>query len=118
MSEQLLDELRYACETQFRYKLYQDFKFKYMHSVGIKDIMQTFRHPDVGFIGVLHLFYCTDLKKPYWKSKWYLTAEESLVEAQKILDNKIYNENKLVETAMNFMKFKYVDQFNTPTNLI
>jgi len=89
-----------------------------MHSVGIKDIMQTFSHPDVGFIGVLHLFYYTDSEKPSWKSKWYLTAEESLVEAKKILDNKIYNENKLVETAMNFIKFKYVDQFNITDKLI
>lgn len=117
MDEKTLQELQYGLETQFRYKLYKDFKFKYMQSVGIKDIMQAFQHPELGFIGVLHLFWCTDEGKPYWKSKW-LDADESITVAQQLQNKKLYDENKLVECVMNFIKFKYIDQFNITDKLI
>ena len=50
-------ELRYAMETQFRYKLYKSPEFPFLPSMGIRHIFQGFEEKEeLGFIGILALF--------------------------------------------------------------
>ncbi len=55
MTEKERDMFRYAMETQFRYKFYQNVQFPYLQSLGIDHVFQGFGNEDHGFIGMLHL---------------------------------------------------------------
>ena len=58
MDSKMRDELRYAMNTQFRYKLYRDPIFPFLPSLGIDHIIQGFEaKEELGFVGVLHLWY-------------------------------------------------------------
>ena len=58
MDSKMRDELRYAMNTQFRYKLYRDPIFPFLPSLGIDHIIQGFEHKEEkSFVGVLHLWY-------------------------------------------------------------
>ena len=65
--------LRQAMDVQFRHKLYQEPRFKYLRSFGCLDIFQAFGNKEVGFIGFLHLKWVRD---DYYESIWYDTMEE------------------------------------------
>ena len=111
-------ELRNAMEVQFRYKFYSDIQFPYLQSLGIRDVLQGFGNEDVGFIGILHLWWvnednnivydnpkqCPVQIKGIWKSEWLNHPQEAIAVAQKIQDEKPYNETKLVEIQQNHMK--------------
>ena len=117
MTLEELNTIRYAMETQFRYKFYQDIQFPYYHSLGIKDVFQSFASEEVGFIGMLHLWWVNEdsgivydnprkgqvLIKGMWKSEWFNTAADGMAAAQKIAKEKIYDEEKLVMTAHNYI---------------
>ena len=117
MTLQELNTIRYAMETQFRYKFYQDIQFPYYHSLGIKNIFQSFASEEVGFIGMLHLWWVNEdsgivydnprkgqvVIKGIWKSEWFNTAADGMAAAQKIAKEKIYDEEKLVMTAHNYI---------------
>ena len=116
--ENMQGELRHAMEVQFRYKFYQDVQFPYLQSLGIKHVLQGFGNEDVGFIGILHLWWvnednnivydnprkCPVQIKGIWKSEWLNHPQEAIVVAQKIQDEKPYNETKLVEIHQNHIK--------------
>ena len=117
-NESIQGELRHAMEVQFRYKFYQDVQFPYLQSFGIKHVLQGFGNEDVGFIGILHLWWvnednnivydnprkCPVQIKGIWKSEWLNHPQEAIAVAQKIQDEKPFNENKLIEIHQNHMK--------------
>ena len=120
MTEKELNTIRYAMETQFRYKFYQDIQFPYYHSLGIKDVFQSFASEEVGFIGMLHLWWVNEdsgivydnprkgqvLIKGMWKSEWFDSAAAGIAAAQKVTKERIYDEEKLVMTAHNYIMQK------------
>ena len=117
MTLEELNTIRYAMEVQFRHKFYQDIQFPYYHSLGIKNIFQSFASEEVGFIGMLHLWWVNEDSgivydnprkgqveiKGIWKSEWFNTAADGMAAAQKIAKEKIYDEEKLVMTAHNYI---------------
>ena len=109
------DELRIAMETQFRYKFYNSTEFPFLQSIGINHIIQGFEAPDeMGFIGVLHLWWTPDesgivYDKPRkfkaigtWNGEWLDRPEEAIELAIQIQKNRPYDENKLIRIAMEF----------------
>ena len=120
MTEKELNTIRYAMETQFRYKFYQDIQFPYYHSLGIKDVFQSFASEEVGFICMLHLWWVNEdsgivydnprkgqvLIKGMWKSEWFDSAAAGIAAAQKITKEKIYDEQKLVFLMQNYLQQK------------
>ena len=117
MTEKELNTIRYAMETQFRYKFYQDIQFPYYHSLGIKDVFQSFASEEVGFIGMLHLSWANEdsgivyenprkgqvLIKGMWKSEWFDSAAAGIAAAQKITKERIYDEEKLVSITHHYI---------------
>ena len=117
MTLEELNTIRYAMEVQFRHKFYQDLQFPYYHSLGIKNIFQSFASEEVGFIGMLHLWWVNEdsgivydnprkgqvLIKGMWKSEWFDSAAAGIAAAQKITKEKIYDEEKLVSIAHNYI---------------
>ena len=116
----LQSELRNAMEVQFRYKFYKDVQFPYLHSLGIRNVLQGFGNEDVGFIGILHLWWVNEdngivydnpRKSPVqikgvWKSEWLDHPHEALALAQKLEKEKIYDEEKLVNLMHNHIREK------------
>ena len=114
----ILSDLRHAMEVQFRYKFYRDVQFPYLHSLGIRNVLQGFGNEDVGFIGILHLWWVNEdnnivYDKPretpvqikgIWKSEWLNDPKEAIALAQKLEDGKPYDENKLVQIQQNYVK--------------
>ena len=117
-NENLQAELRHAMEVQFRYKFYQDIQFPYLQSLGIKNVLQAFGNEEIGFIGVLHLWWvnedngivydnprkCSVKIKGIWKSEWLDDPKDAVAIAQKLEDEKPYDENKLVQIQQNYVK--------------
>ena len=120
MTEKERDMFRYAMETQFRYKFYQDIQFPYYHSLGIKDVFQGFGNEEHGFIGMIHLWWVNEDSgivydhpkkgpvaiKGIWKSEWFNTPAEGIATAQKVEKERIYDEQKLVFLTQNYVKQK------------
>ena len=118
MTLEELNTIRYAMEVQFRHKFYQDLQFPYYHSLGIKNIFQSFASEEVGFIGMLHLWWVNEdsgivydnprkgqvLIKGMWKSEWFDSAAAGIAAAQKIAKEKIYDEEKLVQAHQNHIR--------------
>jgi hypothetical protein len=106
--------MRTALEMQFRYKFYQDITFPYLQSIGIRDVFQGFGNDEVGFIGMLHLWwipeesnihYDNPRKFPvkiigFWKGEWFDTPEEGLKLAEKIENDRPYDTGKLIKAHM------------------
>ena len=95
-----LQELRKAFELQFRYKFYRDPKFPFLKSIGIGHVIQGFEHPheDVGFIGMLHLWWVLDptgTVTDIWESEWLDDVNDAVTLA-KIIEPKSYDLLKLV----------------------
>ena len=97
-----LQELRKGMELQFRYKFYKDPKFPFLKSLGIKHVIQGFdAGDDVGFIGMLHLWWVPDptgTVTDIWESEWIDTAHEGIALAQTLDKNRVYDVDKLVQT--------------------
>ena len=118
MTQEELNTIRYAMEVQFRYKFYQDIQFPYYHSLGIKNIFQSFASEETGFIGMLHLWWVNEDSgivydnprkrqvaiKGIWRSEWFDTPEQGILAAQKIAKEKIYDEEKLVQAHQNHIR--------------
>ncbi len=117
-NENVKGQLRHAMEVQFRYKLYNDIQFPYLQSLGIKNILQAFGNEDVGFLGILHLWWVNEdnnivYEKPretpvqikgLWKSEWLNDPKEAIALAQKLEDEKPYDESKLIQLHQNYVK--------------
>jgi outer membrane protein assembly factor BamB len=106
MERETILELRDSLEIQFRQKLYNDIMFPYLHSLGILDILQSFDYNNE-YIGTLHLFYRKKENDYIWESKWIDREVDAIYTAQIIQEQKIYNENLLVLTNLNFIRSKY-----------
>jgi len=120
MTEKERDMFRYAMETQFRYKFYQDIQFPYYHSLGIKDVFQGFGNEEHGFIGMMHLWWVNEDNritydhpkkgpvtiKGIWRSEWFDTPEQGVLAAQKVEKERIYSEQKLVFVMQNYLQQK------------
>ena len=120
MTEKERDMFRYAMETQFRYKFYQDVQFPYLQSLGIDHVFQGFGNEEHGFIGMIHLWWVNEdngivydksRKSPVqikgvWKSEWLDHPHDALALAQKIEDKKPYDEEKLAYLMQNYLQQK------------
>ncbi len=120
MTETERDMFRYAMETQFRYKFYQDIQFPYLQSLGINHVFQGFGNEDHGFIGMIHLWWVNEDSgivydhpkkgpvtiKGMWKSEWFNTPEQGIMAAQKIEKERPYDEQKLVFLTQNYIRQK------------
>ena len=115
MTPKMRDELRYAMNTQFRYKLYRDTVFPFLPALGVNHIIQGFEaKEEMGFVGVLHLWYENNsgelsyqTKDKHflagdWKHEWYDRPEDAVELAIHIQKSKPYNENKLIEIAVEY----------------
>ena len=120
MTETERDMFRYAMETQFRYKFYQDIQFPYLQSLGINHVFQGFANEEHGYIGMLHLWWANEDSgivydhprkgpvaiKGIWRSEWFDTPEQGILAAQKVEKERIYDEQKLVILMRNYVKQK------------
>ena len=120
MTEKERDMFRYAMETQFRYKFYQDVQFPYLQSLGIDHVFQGFGNEEHGFIGMIHLWWVNENSgitydhpkkgpvtiKGIWRSEWFDTPEQGVLAAQKIEKERIYSEQKLVFLMQNYLQQK------------
>ena len=120
MTEKERDMFRYAMETQFRYKFYQDVQFPYLHSLGIDHVFQGFGNEEHGFIGMLHLWWVNEDNgivydhpkkgpvaiKGIWRGEWFDTPEQGVLAARQIEKERIYDEQKLVTLTQNYIKQK------------
>ena len=118
MTPEERDVVRYAMETQFRYKFYRDVQFPYLQSIGIDHVLQGFGNDDVGFVGMLHLWWVNEDNgivyensrkgsvhiKGTWKSEWFDTPEQGIAVAQKIEKERIYDEQKLFFMVHNYIR--------------
>jgi len=97
-----LQELRKGMELQFRYKFYKDPKFPFLQSIGIKHVIQGFdAGDDVGFIGLLHLWWVADPTRTVigiWESEWLDDPLEAIELAQSFDNDRLYDEAKLVQS--------------------
>ena len=90
MDDLSLKEIRKGLEQQFRYKLYQDPKFSFLHSMGIRHLFQSFDAQEDGYIGTLHLWWSNESGEPSyhtkdkhfisggWYSEWINDATEAI----------------------------------------
>mgnify|MGYP003153865918 CR=1 FL=1 len=90
MDDLSLKEIRKGLEQQFRFKLYKDPKFPFLHSMGMKHMFQGFDAQEDGYIGTLHLWWSNESGEPsyhtnnkqflsgYWKSEWIDDATEAI----------------------------------------
>jgi len=120
MTEKERDMFRYAMETQFRYKFYQDVQFPYLQSLGVDHVFQGFGNEEHGFIGMIHLWWVNEDSgitydhpkkgpvtiKGIWKSEWFDTPEQGVLAAQKVEKERIYSEQKLVFLTQNYVRQK------------
>ena len=120
MTEKERDMFRYAMETQFRYKFYQNVQFPYLQSLGIDHVFQGFGNEEHGFIGMIHLWWVNEDNritydhpkkgpvtiKGIWRSEWFDTPEQGVLAAQKVEKERIYSEQKLVFVMQNYLQQK------------
>jgi len=96
------DELRYAMESQFRYKFYNQTEFPFLPSMGIRHIFQSFEIKEVfEYIGMLHLWWVSDptgTVTGIWESEWLDTPHEGIALAQSLDNNRMFDVGKLVQT--------------------
>ena len=90
MDDLSLKEIRKGLEQQFRFKLYQDPKFPFLQSMGLRHLFQSFDAQEDGYIGTLHLWWTNEDGKPsyhtkdkhfvsgIWKSEWIDDATEAI----------------------------------------
>ena len=90
MDDLSLKEIRKGLEQQFRFKLYQDPKFPFLQSMGIRHLFQSFDAQEDGYIGTLHLWWSNESGEPSyhtkdkhfisggWYSEWINDATEAI----------------------------------------
>jgi hypothetical protein len=112
------EELRYAMETQFRYKFYKSPEFPFLPSLGIKHVFQGFeaKEEELGFIGMLHLWWTNEdngikydnpryFVKGTWHGEWFDNPEDGIeraIQIQKEVEA-IYDVNKLLQVHHKFL---------------
>jgi|TARA_Y100001949_G_scaffold171846_1_gene174929 hypothetical protein len=103
-----IDELRQSMEIQYRHQFYNSPEFPFLQSIGVDHIIQGFEAEDeVGFIGVLHLWWVPDPTGTVlgiWESEWFDRPEAAIWCAIKIQKDRPYDEDKLIQVVMNHCK--------------
>ena len=106
--EELLNELRYKAETVFRLALYKRPEFNFLSSLGIRHIFETLTDKEYGFIGILYFKYTIDVDfTSYWKSHWFDKASEAVELAEKLQNEKIINEDRIVDYQQHYIDMVY-----------
>ena len=110
------EELRYAMETQFRYKFYKSPEFPFLPSMGIRHIFQGFEaKEELGFIGMLHLWWTNEddgikydnpkyFVKGIWHGEWFddpMLGIEKALQVQKEITFR--DVNKLLQVHHEFL---------------
>ena len=110
-------ELRYAMETQFRYKFYKSPEFPFLPSLGIRHVFQGFEakeEEDDGFIGMLHLWWTNEdngieydnpryFVKGTWHGEWFDRPEDGIKKAIQLQKNDCFNPEKLIQVHRNYI---------------
>ena len=116
MDERQQKELRYAMETQYRYKFYNSPEFPFLPSMGIRHIFQGFevKEEELGYVGMLHLWWTNEdngikydnpryFVKGTWHGEWLDRPEEGIEKAIQIQKrNTLLDLNKLLQVHYNF----------------
>ncbi len=111
------EELRYAMETQFRYKFYKSPEFPFLPSLGIRHVFQGFEHQEKHeYVGMLHLWWTNEdngikydnpryFVKGTWHGEWFDNPEDGIeraIQIQKEVEA-IYDVNKLLQVHHKFL---------------
>ena len=107
------EELRYAMETQFRYKFYKSSEFPFLPSIGIRHIFQGFEQDVLGYIGMLHLWWTNEddgikydnpkyFVKGIWHGEWFDRPEDGIQRAIQIQKEVIWDGYKLLQVHQKF----------------
>ena len=116
MDERQRKEIRYAMETQYRYKFYNSPEFPFLPSMGIRHIFQGFevKEEELGYVGMLHLWWTNEdngikydnpryFVKGTWHGEWLDRPEEGIEKAIQIQKrNTLLDLNKLLQVHYNF----------------
>ena len=116
MDERQQKELRYAMETQYRYKFYNSPEFPFLPSMGIKHVFQGFeiKEEEFGYIGMLHLWWTNEdnkieydnpryFVKGTWHGEWLDRPEDGIKKAVQIQkENTLLDVNKLFKVHYDF----------------
>ena len=117
MDERQQKELRYAMETQFRYKFYKSPEFPFLPSMGIKHVFQGFeiKEEEFGYIGMLHLWWTNEdnkieydnpryFVKGTWHGEWFDRPEDGIQRAIQIQKEiTFWDVNKLLQVHHEFL---------------
>ena len=108
------DELRYAMETQFRYKFYNSTEFPFLPAMGIRHIFQSFEIKDqFEYIGMLHLWWTNEdngivydnprnFVKGTWHGVWYDRPQEGIERANELQKNNYLDLEKLYQVHLKY----------------
>ena len=111
-------ELRYAMETQFRYKFYKSPEFPFLPSLGIRHVFQGFEakeKDDDGFIGMLHLWWTNEdsgikydnpryFVKGTWHGEWFDRPEDGIKRAIQVQEEiTFWDQNKLLQVHHEYL---------------
>ena len=110
------EELRYAMETQYRYKFYNSPEFPFLPSMGIRHLFQGFevKEEELGYIGMLHLWWTNEdngieydnpryFVKGTWHGEWLDDPMDGIKKAIKIQKEMIWDGNKLLQVHHEFL---------------
>jgi hypothetical protein len=103
--EEILNELRFQAETKYRLSFYKDPEFKFLPSLGIADVFESFNDKEYGYIGTLHLRFIQESK--HWKSFWYDKIGSAINIANEIHNKKIINEDMVISYQMHYIDMIY-----------
>ena len=136
MDERQRKEIRYAMETQYRYKFYKSPEFPFLPSMGIRHVFQGFevKEEELGYVGMLHLWWTNEdngikydnpryFVKGTWHGEWLDRPEEGIEKAVQIQkENTLLDLNKLLQVHYDFhqelRKREAENEFNEETEEI
>jgi hypothetical protein len=110
------EELRYAMETQYRYRFYNSPEFPFLPSMGIRHVFQGFeaKEEELGYIGMLHLWWTNEdnrieydnpryFVKGTWHGEWFDKPEDGIGKAIQIQkENTSIDLQKLLQVHFDF----------------
>jgi len=110
------EELRYAMETQFRYKFYKSPEFPFLPSLGLRHVFQGFEaKEELGFIGMLHLWWTKEdngikydnpryFVKGTWHGEWFDRPEDGIKRAIQVQEEiTFWDQNKLLQVHHEYL---------------
>ena len=107
LSEIELQEVRQRMELQFRHTFYRDPKYPFLQSLGVTHVIQSFEVDNVGYIGMLHLWWVPPKSphiSPLWESEWIDDPYEGVKLAISLDEKRGYEVHKLREVHKNYIE--------------